>query len=96
MKRLVCLLLLAMLSVAIQQIDAVLAAAIRGLERFKRQALIEMFSRGTLTAVIIYVAWNTRSVVMVLIAQSAVYFASVLVRADGWKVGTQNRPSSCS
>lgn len=74
-------LLLAVLSVAIQQIDAVLAAAIRGMERFRRQALIEMFSRGTLTAVIIYVAWYSRSVNMVLIAQSAVYFASVLVRA---------------
>jgi O-antigen/teichoic acid export membrane protein len=74
-------LLLAVLSVAIQQIDAVLAAAIRGLERFRRQALIEMLSRGTLTVVVIYVAWYTRSVAMVLIAQSAVYFASVLVRA---------------
>ena len=74
-------LLLAMLSVAIQQIDAVLAAAIRGLERFRRQALIEMFSRGGLTAVIVYVAWRTRSVNIVLIAQSVVYFASVLVRA---------------
>jgi O-antigen/teichoic acid export membrane protein len=75
------MLLLAVLSVAIQQIDAVLAAAIRGLERFRRQALIEMFSRGILTVVIIFVAWNTRSVKMILIAQSAVYFASVLVRA---------------
>jgi stage V sporulation protein B len=74
-------LLLAMLSVAIQQIDAVLAAAIRGLERFRRQALIEMFSRGVLTAVIVYVAWYTRSVSMVLFAQSVVYFGSVLVRA---------------
>jgi O-antigen/teichoic acid export membrane protein len=74
-------LMLAVLSVAIQQIDAVLAAAIRGLERFRRQALIEMLSRGTLTAVIIYVAWSTRSIAMVLIAQSAVYLASVLVRA---------------
>jgi O-antigen/teichoic acid export membrane protein len=74
-------LLLAVLSVAIQQIDAVLAAAIRGLERFRRQALIEMLSRGTLAVVVIYVAWCTRSVAMVLIAQSAVYFASVLVRA---------------
>ncbi len=75
------MLLLAVLSVAIQQIDAVLAAAIRGLERFRRQALIEMFSRGILTVVIIFVAWNTRSVKMILIAQSTVYFASVLVRA---------------
>ena len=74
-------LLLAALSVAIQQIDSVLAAAIRGLERFRRQALIEMFSRATLTAVIIYVAWSTRSVSLILAAQSAMYLASALVRA---------------
>lgn len=80
------MLLLAMLSVAIQQIDAVLAAAIRGLERFRRQALIEMLSRGTLATAIILVAWNTRSVDMILIAQSAVYLASVLVRAAALRV----------
>jgi O-antigen/teichoic acid export membrane protein len=74
-------LLLAVLSVAIQQIDSVLAAAIRGLERFRRQALIEIFSRGTLTAVIIFVAWSTGSIAVILAAQSAMYFASALVRA---------------
>jgi O-antigen/teichoic acid export membrane protein len=74
-------LLLAMLSVAIQQIDAVLAAAIRGLERFRRQALIEVTSRGILTAVLIWVAWRTRSVPLVLIAQSVVYLVSVLARS---------------
>jgi O-antigen/teichoic acid export membrane protein len=74
-------LLLAVLAIGIQQIDTVLAAAIRGLERFRRQALIEMLSRAALTAVVIYVAWHTRSLVAILIAQCAVYLASILVRA---------------
>jgi O-antigen/teichoic acid export membrane protein len=74
-------LLLAVLSIGIQQIEAVLAAALRGLERFRRQALIEILSRAALTAVVIYVAWHTRSLEMILIAQCAVYLASMLVRA---------------
>lgn len=73
-------LLLAVLAIGIQQIEAVLAAAIRGLERFRRQALIEMFSRATLTAVVIFVAWHTRSLEEILIAQCAVYMVSMLVR----------------
>jgi O-antigen/teichoic acid export membrane protein len=75
------ILLLAVLSIGTQQIEAVLAAALRGLERFRRQALIEIFSRAALTAVVIYVAWHTRSVEMILIVQCAVYLASMLVRA---------------
>jgi O-antigen/teichoic acid export membrane protein len=74
-------LLLAVLAIGIQQIETVLAAAIRGLERFRRQALIEMLSRAALTAVVIYVAWHTRSVETILIAQCAVYLASMVVRA---------------
>jgi O-antigen/teichoic acid export membrane protein len=74
-------LLLAVLAIGIQQIETVLAAAIRGLERFRRQALIELLSRLALTAVVTYVAWHTRSLEMILIAQSAVYLASMLVRA---------------
>jgi O-antigen/teichoic acid export membrane protein len=73
-------LLLAMISVAIQQIDAVLAAAIRGLERFQRQATIEVISRAILAAVVIAVAWFTRSINMILVAQSVVYLASATVR----------------
>jgi O-antigen/teichoic acid export membrane protein len=73
-------LLLAVLTIGIQQIETVLAAAIRGLERFRRQALIELLSRLALTAVVTYVAWHTRSLEMILIAQSAVYLASMLVR----------------
>jgi O-antigen/teichoic acid export membrane protein len=74
-------LLLAVLAIGIQQIETVLAAAIRGLEHFRRQALIEMFSRATLTAAVIFVAWHTRSLEAILIAQCAVYLASMLVRA---------------
>jgi O-antigen/teichoic acid export membrane protein len=74
---------LALLAVAIQQLDAVLAAAIRGLERFARQALLELGSRAALAAVVIVVAWQTRSVATVLIAQCLVCAASVLVRAMG-------------
>jgi O-antigen/teichoic acid export membrane protein len=74
-------LLLAVLSIGIQQIEAVLAAALRGLEQFRRQALIEMLSRATLTAIVVYVAWRTRSLEMILVAQCAVYLASMIVRA---------------
>jgi O-antigen/teichoic acid export membrane protein len=74
-------LLLAVLAIGIQQIETVLAAAIRGLERFRRQALIEIFSRAALTAVVTYVAWHTRSVEKILMAQCTVYLASMMVRA---------------
>jgi O-antigen/teichoic acid export membrane protein len=75
------ILFLAVLAIAIQQIETVLAAAIRGMERFRRQALIEVFSRIALTAAVIYVAWHTRSLAAILIAQCAVFLASALVRA---------------
>lgn len=74
-------LLLAVLAVGAQQIEAVLAAAIRGLERFRRQALIELLSRSVLIAVVAGVAWRTRSLEWILIAQFAVYLVSMMVRA---------------
>lgn len=73
-------LLLAVLAIGIQQIETVLAAAIRGLERFRRQAVLEMLSRLALIAVLTYVAWHTRSVRAILLAQCAVYLASMLIR----------------
>jgi O-antigen/teichoic acid export membrane protein len=73
-------LLLAVLSLSIQQIEAVLSAAIKGLERFRRQAMMEMFSRVTLTAIIIYVAWYTHGIEAILFAQCAAYSMSTLVR----------------
>jgi O-antigen/teichoic acid export membrane protein len=81
----------ALLAVGIQQLDAVLAAAIRGLERFARQALIETLARAALAAVAICVAWATRSVVAVLIAQSLICAASVLVRATALRQLLPNR-----
>jgi O-antigen/teichoic acid export membrane protein len=71
----------ALLAVGIQQLDAVLAAAIRGLERFARQALIEVLARAALAAVIMWTVWHTRSVTAVLIAQCIVCAVSVLARA---------------
>jgi O-antigen/teichoic acid export membrane protein len=73
-------LLLAVLAIGFQQIEAILSAAIRGLERFRRQALIELFTRVILTVAVIIVAWQTRSVEAILLAQCAVYFGSMLVR----------------
>jgi len=72
---------LAVLSMALQQIESVLAGAIRGLERFRRQAAIELLSRTTLTIAVIYVAWQSRSLVLILAAQCAVYCLSMIVRA---------------
>jgi O-antigen/teichoic acid export membrane protein len=72
---------LALLAVGIQQLDAVLAAAIRGLERFARQALIEVLVRAVLAVVVVSAAWHTRSVAAVLVAQCIVCAVSVLVRA---------------
>jgi len=71
----------ALLAVGIQQLDAVLAAAIRGLEYFARQALIEILARVVLAAAVMWAAWHTRSVAAVLIAQCIVCALSVLVRA---------------
>jgi O-antigen/teichoic acid export membrane protein len=71
----------ALLAVGIQQLDAVLAAAIRGLECFARQALIEVLARAALAAVVMWAAWHTRSVAAVLIAQCIVCAVAVLVRA---------------
>ena len=73
-------LLLSMVAVAIQQLDTVIGAAIRGLERFRRQALIELAMRATLTIFVIVVSWRTRSVIAVLIAQCAVFASFAAIR----------------
>lgn len=75
------LLLLAVLAVSLQQVDAVLAAAIRGLERFSHQALAEICSRLILTAVLVAIAWLTGNVEWVLIGQCVVCAVSALGRA---------------
>lgn len=77
------LLWLALLAVGIQQLDAVLAAAIRGFEHFARQALLELVARAALAAAVMWAAWQTHSVAAVLVAQCVVCAVSVLVRAAG-------------
>src|SRR5260370_22495089 len=74
-------LLLAVFAIGVQQLETVLSAAIRGLEHFRRQALIEILSRAVLIAVVTLVAWRTRSLEAILVAQFAVYLASMLLRA---------------
>ena len=74
-------LLMAVLAIGIQQIDAVLAAAIRGCERFRRQALLEAGIRLALAVGVLLVAWMTSDVVSALAAQCAVCAASVVIRA---------------
>ena len=73
-------LLMALLAVGIQQLDAVVGAAMRGLERFRRQALIELTMRGVLVGVVIAVAWRTGSVAIILRAQCLVYAGFMLIR----------------
>jgi O-antigen/teichoic acid export membrane protein len=75
------ILLLAVLAISVQQIETVLSAAIRGLERFSRQALIELVSKSVLTAGVVLAAWYIKTVEAILIAQCGVFLASTLVRA---------------
>jgi O-antigen/teichoic acid export membrane protein len=76
------LLMLSMLAVGLQQVDLVLAAGIRGLECFRRQALAEVLARGATTVTILIVAWRTRSVTAVLGTQCVTYAATLLVRGE--------------
>lgn len=74
-------LLLAIVGMCIQQIDAVLAAALKGLERFKQQALIEMGSRLLGAILVVAAAWHTRDVRVALLAQCAVSLGVLAVRS---------------
>jgi O-antigen/teichoic acid export membrane protein len=80
-----------LLAVGIQQVDVVLIAAIRGLERFRRQALIEIVSRVALTAAVVITAWYTRSVHEVLLAQCVVCLISLVVRGAALRRLLPNR-----
>ena len=73
-------LLLAVLSVCIQQLDSVFAAAIKGLERFKEQAVFELCSRFAVAGAAIAVAWLTHDIRAVLLAMCAVFALSALAR----------------
>jgi O-antigen/teichoic acid export membrane protein len=74
------LLLLAVLAMGIQQIDTVLAAAIRGLERFRRQALLEVGSRVVQAACVVAAAWMWSDVEIVLFFQCVTCAGATLLR----------------
>jgi O-antigen/teichoic acid export membrane protein len=76
------LLMLSTLAVSLQQVDVVLAAGMRGLESFRRQAVAEVVARSATAAAIIVVAWTTRSVAAVLITQCVTYAVAMLGRAE--------------
>lgn len=74
------LLLVAMGTVILQQLDAVLAATLRGLERFRRQAVVEVLARGTIAVLAIGEAWLSGDVLRVLVVQCGLTAAFLLVR----------------
>jgi O-antigen/teichoic acid export membrane protein len=75
------ILILAVLAICIQQIDAVLAATLRGLEKFGHQAAMEVCCRIALVGSVVAVAFATRSVRAALVAYCCAYGTSALVRA---------------
>jgi O-antigen/teichoic acid export membrane protein len=75
-------LILAVLAVCVQQLDGVLAAAIRGLERFRLQASLEVIARlGTVVIVLVVARW-TMDVQLILVAYCVSYVASAAVRGQ--------------
>ncbi len=75
------ILLLAVMATCIQQIDGIFAATLKGLERFKYQAMAEMSARALVTATVISVAFFTQSVRAALQSYCYSYAVVVLVRA---------------
>lgn len=77
---LAAILLLAVLTVCIQQIDGVFSAALRGLERFKEQALFELTSRAIVAASTIATAFATHDIHSVLTANCVALAISAVLR----------------
>jgi O-antigen/teichoic acid export membrane protein len=75
------LLLLGVAALGTQQVDSVLAGALRGMERFKEQAVIEVASRTALACGAIAVASLTGRVDFVLAVQCGTCLAAALLRA---------------
>jgi O-antigen/teichoic acid export membrane protein len=65
------ILLLAVLSMCIQQVDSVFAAALKGLERFREQAILEIGLRLLVAILVVATALLTRDLQLVLLAQCA-------------------------
>ncbi len=75
------IILLAVASVCIQQLDGVCAAALKGLERFKEQALFELSSRLSVAVAVVGVAWMVRDIRVVLLTMCGTLILSTLLRA---------------
>jgi O-antigen/teichoic acid export membrane protein len=75
------LFVLAAIALCVQQADSVLAGAIRGLERFKEQAILEVGTRAILVLTAISVSVLTHNVRAVLMAVCAVCAIAAGVRA---------------
>jgi O-antigen/teichoic acid export membrane protein len=75
------ILTLAVLAICVQQLDAIFAATLRGLEQFAYQAVMEVFARTMLAVAVILVAFITRNVPASLLAYCCAYGISAVVRA---------------
>jgi O-antigen/teichoic acid export membrane protein len=74
-------LLLAITSVCLQQIDSVFSASLKGLERFKQQAIMEICTRGSLVVAVVASGWISHDVRTVLLTYCCVCGASAIARA---------------
>jgi O-antigen/teichoic acid export membrane protein len=74
-------LLLAVLSVCIQQMDGVIAAGIKGLEKFKQQAIFELCSRSAVAGAAIGIGFLTHRIAGILLTMCAVLALSTCLRA---------------
>lgn len=70
-------LILAVAAVCIQQIDSVLAAGIRGMERFREQALAELGSRFLVVSAVVCTGWLTHDLHEVLVVNCLMLMVSV-------------------
>lgn len=73
-------LLLAVSAVCLQQLDGVFAAALKGLERFRLQFLVEMLSRTSQVILSVAAGWASRDVRVVLVTYCLVCAASAGLR----------------
>lgn len=84
-------LLLAFLAVCNQQLDGVFAAVLKGLERFKEQAIYEAATKFLLVISVIWVTLQFRSVEAILVVYSAFFFVSTIGRAGIVRMAMPNR-----
>lgn len=74
------ILVLAVLTICIQQVDGVFSAALKGLERFKEQAIFELISRVAVAGSMIVSAYTTRDIDSVLTTNCIALTISTIFR----------------